>query len=187
MKKLAKNRPIPLRKLIFWVMILLIASGIIVFALEKLHVTNIYTKPAAPSSQDQNSATKPANSVDYSPATSTEKPTTNQKSQDTTSTKTNNSTQSIYITLSAAGQDAAGGPILVRTILEGATGGSCSIVIAKSGNSKTYSAPITWQGTYYSCNYNIPYADLSVGNWQLSITAKQDTKQGTATAAVAVK
>jgi myosin-crossreactive antigen len=127
------------------------------------------------------------NSVDYSPATSAEKPTNEQKTQDTAATpSTVTPTSSINITLSAAGQDSASGPVVVRTILDNTTGGSCTITLTKGSTVKTYSASITWQGTYYSCNKDIPYTDISAGEWQLKLVATQDSKQGTATKVISV-
>jgi hypothetical protein len=190
MAKQLNNSTWSLKRLLFWAICFALVCSLSLFILEKAHIINLYTKPVTvtvnPTSE---TSTKQVNSVDYSPATDAEKPTTDQKTQDnnTTSAANSNPTQPITVTLSAAGQDAAGGPVIIRTILENATGGSCAITLSSNSTTKSYSSKITWQGTYYSCNYDIPYKDVSDGDWQLKIIATQDTKQGTATAVVKVK
>lgn len=89
-----------------------------------------------------------------------------------------NNSGSINITFSALGQDSAGGPLLIRTILDGATGGSCSITATKDTVVKNYSTNVDFSGTYYSCNYTIPFSDLSLGKWSVLVKVTDGTKTG---------
>jgi hypothetical protein len=186
MAKQDSNSAWSLKKLIFWAISIALFSLLIVIILEKLHVIDLYKKPVPVVIQSNGSKETKVNSVDFSPATEAEKPTNDQKKQDTTGSTTQNPAQAISITLSAAAQDVTGGPVIIRTILENTTAGNCVITLSKDANVKTYNSKITWQGNYYSCNYDVPYADLTNGNWQLKIIATQDTKQGTASAVVKV-
>lgn len=137
--------------------------------------------------------TKP--SVDITPTiTSTPTPTsapvgdvTDTKPDQVTPT-TQPSARSINIIVSALGQDTNGGPLLVRTILEGATGtGTCTIKATSGSMAKTYTTDIVFSGTYYSCNYSIPFADLSAGQWNVSINATQVGKSGEINNTVSIK
>lgn len=184
MTKVANNSSITLRRVIFCASCFALATSLVVIILEKTRVTNIYTKPVSASLTTTSAS---VNSVDYSPATNTEKPSDFAKQQDVSAQTNNTQATAISITFSAAGQDNAGGPVLIRTILDGATGGSCAINLTKDSVVKSYTTSITWQGTYYSCNKDVPFADLSTGVWQLKLVATQDTKQGTATQMVEIK
>lgn len=172
-----KTSSITLRQLIFWAAVFALTASFALFIFEKSRVTNIYTKPASTATIE--APTRPVNSVDYSPATSTEKPDSSAKKQDTP-TATNSSTSGkINIVLSAAGQDIKGGPVVIRTILDGATGGTCTATLINGSTLKTYNSDVILQGTYYSCKgFDVPYADLFAGNWQLKVTATQDNKTG---------
>lgn len=186
MKNQSKNSGITLKKFVFWAATIALFATLIVFILEKSRITNIYTKPASSPVVDTN--TRPVNSVDYSPATSSEQPTEEQKKQDSSiQASTPKPSQPINITLSAATQDNPGGPIVVRTILSNANGGNCTITLTKEATVKTYTTEIIWTGTYYSCNKDIPFADISTGTWQLKVVANQNNNQGSATETVVVK
>lgn len=93
----------------------------------------------------------------------------------------------IVIVLSAASQDVSNGPIVIRSILEGANGGSCKYTLAKSGITKTYSSNVAFSGTYYSCNYDIPFSDLSSGLWTVTLSATQGSSSGSVSQEVTVK
>lgn len=88
-------------------------------------------------------------------------------------THSNVSADSISITVSYAGQDNPGGPLYIRTVLSNSTTGKCSYTISKE-ITKNYYSDIEFLGTYYSCNYTIPFSDLSTGDWNLIIYAQGD-------------
>jgi hypothetical protein len=113
--------------------------------------------------------------------------TTEQKTQDTTTVtkndtstdSTNNSSSILNITTTALGQDQKQGPILIRTIVDNVTGGSCTYTLSKGATIKNYSSEVSFSGTYYSCNYTVPYSDLSAGTWNIKISVSQNNKSGT--------
>jgi len=107
--------------------------------------------------------------------------TKNETSVTTTNTSISN------ITTTALGQDQKQGPILIRTIVDNVTGGSCSYKLSKGSIIKNYSSEVSFSGTYYSCNYTVPYSDLSAGTWTIKISVAQDNKSGTASRDVVVE
>jgi hypothetical protein len=100
---------------------------------------------------------------------------------------TTTNTSILNITTTALGQDQKQGPILIRTIVDNVTGGSCSYKSSKGSIIKNYSSEVSFSGTYYSCNYTVPYADLSAGTWTIKINVAQDNKSGTASKDVIVE
>jgi len=106
---------------------------------------------------------------------------------DTPKDSTNNSSSILNITTTALGQDQKQGPILIRTIVDNVTGGSCSYKLSKGSIIKNYSSEVSFSGKYYSCNYTVPYADLSAGTWTIKINVAQDNKSGTASKDVIVE
>jgi len=100
---------------------------------------------------------------------------------------TTTNTSILNITTTALGQDQKQGPILIRTIVDNVTGGSCSYKLSKGSIIKNYSSEVSFSGTYYSCNYTVPYADLSAGTWTIKINVAQDNKSGTASKDVIVE
>lgn len=98
------------------------------------------------------------------------------------------SPSNVNIAVSNAGQDFAGGPVVVRTILtDGINGGECIFTLSKGYATKSYSSEVIYSGTYYSCNYDIPYDGLSGGEWSLSIKVNQDNKSGETTTKITLK
>lgn len=176
MKQTVHNNPAFIKRPLVIVLIILGALLLTLFVLEKTHVINLY------STEKPSTAQQPVNTIDYSPPTSAEMPDESIKQQDSSGTaEATNQTPggTIGIILSAAGQDYKGGPIVVRTILENANGGTCTVTLQKQTTTKTYSADITWQGNYYSCaGFDIPYADLTPGTWRLTVSATQDNNVG---------
>jgi hypothetical protein len=155
--------------------ILLVTASIIligVFAvvvLEKNNVTKLFTnqEPA-----QQATEPRPVNSVSYSPTSTTEQ----QEGDALKQELINNSNKpakpgNITISFSAATQDTPGGPVIVKALINGATTGSCKLVMSKNGIEKTYNASVTNLGTYYGCDgFSVPVSDLSNGNWKATLT-----------------
>jgi len=174
------------RLVIAGVITLIIASILIYVLVFKGGFLNLTTKA-------------PSNATNSSPDGSTKdniKPTTtnkivndtNTKNQSGSSSNTNDTTTTnIAITYSFAGQDTPGGAVLIRTILDNANSEQCTYKLTKGSIEKDYSNQAIFSGTYYSCNYNVPYSDLSNGTWNLTVSAKQDSIFGTASTDVEVK
>ena len=92
----------------------------------------------------------------------------------------------IGVSLSAAGQDTNGGPIIVKAMV-GSADGNCTINLSNSSFSKDYTTPINNLGTYYGCGLDIPIDSLSTGNYELKLTANNATATGSATQSVEVR
>lgn len=150
------------RRLIFFTIIVSAIIGIAAFYITK-------SSPAKPADESNTST------VTYE-----------QKAQDThtvmkddsSTTTTTDDKNNLTITITALGQDAVQGPVLIRTIVDNIYGGTCTYILKKSNITKTYSSDVTFSGTYYSCNYTVPFADLSAGSWTANITVKQNSNSG---------
>lgn len=82
---------------------------------------------------------------------------------------------SITVTISRANQAGAGQPLNIRTIVDGATSGTCEVTLKKSGQSTiSRTFPIGVEATYAVCQQ----ADIAAGEfgaageWTLEIIAK---------------
>ncbi len=148
----------------------ILIAGFVLFGLEKANVINLYNKPAISTT---NSAPKPINTVDYSPATTTEQDEANKLKQELVdqSNKPQTNTTKIDVSLSAANQDVAGGPLVVRSMISENIG-TCNLTLTMGTVKKSYSAEIVNTGTYNSCKgFDIPVTDLDTGKWQLKLSA----------------
>jgi hypothetical protein len=162
---------------------LLLIAGVL-FGLEKTNVINLShnsTPDQAPATQE-----KPVSGVDYSPATPQDNEDINAKKNSgeiTQEPKAPDNDTTIQITFIANAQDAAGQPLLVRTILGGITDGTCDLKLTKDGASISKSASVILQNTTYMCDgFEIPLSELSTGEWQISLTVKaSDGRQNVAT------
>ena len=164
-------------KLAFFSASFILVTGFIVFGLEKANVINLYSKPVTATA---NSAPKPVNTVSYTPATTTEQDEANKIKQDLIdqSNKPQTSTTKIDVSLSAATQDVAGGPLVVRSMVSTGSG-TCSLTLTMGTETKSYSAEIVNSGTYYNCKgFDVPVADLSNGKWQLKLSATNGQAYG---------
>lgn len=185
MKQPEKNRPVFIKRPLTIALIVLGLLILIVLGLEKANVINLYSQNTPQTVQ------QPTSTIDYSPATEAEMPDESIKQQDTgthTESPTQNVGEAIAITLSAAGQDYKGGPVVIRTLLSNANGGTCTATLVKGSASKTYTSDINWQGNYYSCEgFNVPYADLSAGTWELTVRADQGANTGSISQQITVE
>lgn len=148
-----------------------------VVVLEKNNVTQFFTKYQ---SLTQSSQPLPANTVSYSPASSTEQQEGDDLKQQliNESNKPANS-QNITVNFSAANQDVAGGQVIVKALINGATSGTCKLVMSKDGTEKTYTTSVTNLGTYYGCDgFSIPASDLSAGSWKALLTITSGSSSG---------
>jgi len=93
---------------------------------------------------------------------------------DSLKTTSDNPTSNLNIAITALGQDQKNGPLIIRTIIDNITGGSCSYTLLNDFTKRSYTSDVLFSGTYYSCNYNVPFSELSSGKWIIRITATQD-------------
>lgn len=121
--------------------------------------------------------------------------TDNQKAQDNhTLIEDDSSTNStpadknnLTITITTLGQDDKQGPVLIRTIVGSISGGTCTYTLKKSSLTKTYTSDVAFSGTYYSCNYTVPFADLSAGSWTVNIFVKESSSSGSINRTITVQ
>lgn len=137
--------------------------------------TNLFGQNPSPTNQSNNGN---VSLIDYSAATDEEKINAPQKDQDNQNEILINPDENITVTLSAAGQDEVGGPLIVRSILQNADGGGCTLVLDSGEVSRTYNSEVVFAGTYYACNFTVPATELLPGEWNLSLTAKQNDTIG---------
>lgn len=135
-----------------------------------------YFNPA-PTPQTVNAA--PTNTVDYSPPTEEQQQAQNAQKEgliDGTSNGTPSGTISISIT--RAGQSAAGQAVNVRTFVTGTSTGTCELTFSQPGQTsitKTFTvAPDVSSST---CNGDVDISNFSVGGqWQLSVIVKKGSE-----------
>lgn len=171
--KIKRNKKISKNKKLVGAVVLIVIAGL-------AFVAYIYAQKREAPTNNTNT-TQTTNSSNTNDKVVDDKP-ANQDVQPTPSKDAN-----ITITFSALGQDSPGGPLLVRTILEGASGGNCTVSATKNGVTKTYKPSVEFAGTYYSCNYTIPFADLSVGKWTVVVNVIDGSKKGELSNTVDIK
>lgn len=146
-------------------------------------------------------AIRPMNDISYTPSTDDDKAAVDDKKasiaakqpnqgdpqkntdQATTSPQQANS---LSVTIIRAEQSAAGQPLNVRVLVEGATSGSCQVVLSQPSQptiSKDF--PVSFEATSASCpGIDIAASDFSAaGEWKLAVTARS----GSFTSAVATR
>lgn len=156
---------------------LLLVTVFALIILEKNNVTKFFTN----SDTSQGTAgARPINDVAYTPATTTEQTEGDRIKQNLIeeSNKPPEQTTKITISLSAATQDVAGGPLIVRSIVN-ANSGTCKLTLTQGSTKKEYTNEVTNLGTYYSCNgFDIPASDLSAGQWKLNLSVTNGQAYG---------
>lgn len=158
------NQKLP--KIILIVASIALISAFGIFVLEKAKVTNFYNKPI----QQPKKELRPVNDVSYTPASTTEQEEGEQIKQDLQN-KPSSQNSAITISLSAAGQDEIGGPLIVKAIITGTSTGKCSLSLQKDSVTKKYEANLINLGTYFGCEgFSIPISDLSAGKWNLNLS-----------------
>jgi hypothetical protein len=174
MKITKKSKRIP-KKVIALAIGLLVLGGAGAFGLYQSQRANKISSSA-------DSPIRETNSVDYNPPSHDE-----QKQQEDTKSDVikqndqgNNppADSSISVTLARANQGGNGLPLNIRTIITGATSGTCTVVLTKDGQpTVTKTFPIIVQATYSTCQQSdIAAADFSVdGDWALSVTASNSS------------
>ena len=158
---------------------LLLVGVFTLILLEKNNVTKFFTNTQ---NTQESLEPQPVNTVSYTPASSTEQQEGEALKQQliNESNKPANS-QSISVNFSAANQDVAGGPVIIKALINGTATGTCKLIMAKDGTEKTYTALVTNLGTYYGCDgFSVPVSDLSAGSWKALLTVISGSSSGSA-------
>lgn len=176
------NSSSPILKRIFVIAVIVVLGlGFAFVLLEKTKVTDFYKKPISPTNTA--SDVRPVNTVVYTPATTTETDegerikAAAQASLSATPTPTGDK---IDVSLSAAGQDSKGGPVVIRAIL-GTTGGQCKLTLAGANKTQDLTANVINLGTYYGCEgFDVPITDFPAGIYKATLTVTNGTATGSA-------
>lgn len=155
--------------------LLIVFFGLVL--LEKNNVIKLFTNNDSASPTQE---IKPVNNVSYEPATTTEQEEGDRIKQNLIdeSNKPPEQNTKINISLSAATQDVAGGPLIVRSIVN-ANAGTCKLTLTQGSTKKEYTNEVTNLGTYYSCDgFDIPASDLSAGQWKLNLSVTNGQAYG---------
>lgn len=145
--------------------------------LEKTHTTDLIKIP------NKNSVVNSPDrmpGVNYTPPTKEQQEIINrQKSdldkQNNTSLPRPTTNQDIGIQFINTMQDNPNGPVYINARLTNVTSGECTLQMEKDGTKVIKSAKIFMTGTYYSCEgFEIPMAELSIGDWKATLTAKSE-------------
>ncbi len=156
---------------------LLLVGVFTLILLEKNNVTKFFTNTQ---NTEESVGPQPVNTVSYTPASSTEQQEGEALKQQliNESNRPANS-QSISVNFSAANQDVVGGPVIIKALINGATNGTCKLVMVKDGTEKTYTASVTNLGTYYGCDgFSVPVSDISAGSWKVLLTVTSGGSSG---------
>lgn len=177
-------------KLVLILLVLILFVGMVLFALEKLGVTNLYSVNTKVTSNSDDAKTRPVNDVDYNPAQPNDNDTINDRKEagdfdNSTNSASGNSQRKTTsnVTLSAAGQDIEHGPLIISAILGNIVSGNCDVLITKEGSKDiTVSSTIIRRGNYYSCDgFEIPITDFdSDGQWNIKIEVTDNVNYGVA-------
>lgn len=188
MKHVSRNKTKNLKNLLL-ALAALALLGLTIFIFEKTNVTNIFSRSSVGQKDEANSPKK-VNEVNYDAPTVEETIEANRikaEAQQKLESSSPNTTKSIAISLSAAGQDDVGGPIIVRSIVDAASG-NCVATITANDYSKTFTSTVESLGTYYGCGaINIPVSEMAVGTYKLTIEVTNDSAQGLITQNVEVR
>lgn len=136
---------------------------------------------ARPANQTSSEA-REVNDVDYSPPTDEDKKEQNQQKEDIIDKATGGSTSTsdINVSISRASQAGPGQALAIRTIVTGASTGSCDVTLTKEGrNTIAKSFSITTEATYSTCkDAQIAADDIAVsGTWQLQVVARNGSSK----------
>jgi hypothetical protein len=156
----------------------LVLTGILTLALIGYGLYTLLSRPQVASEVP----TEPADNINYNQASNEDKQETIDHKQDLANESGNGSqaptvtSADITVSITRAGQSAAGQPVKVRSFVDGISSGSCTLTFTKSGQTTvTKSVDITFEATTAYCNTDIELSKFNTGgDWQLSVQAQKD-------------
>ena len=184
-----KHQPKRYRKFLLPAILVILIGGLAATALA-YHYHNSNKKPATAVS------VRPQNSIDYTPATSSDNtanenrknsgstaPTLNSSGTSSTSGSTAPSPAPAFsATITNASANTTIKSVHVGTLVSGVTSGSCTLTATQSGQSSVVkSSSVQLDINYYDCGvFNIPFTDFPhSGDWKFTLTVKNGTDQAT--------
>ena len=156
------------------VILLLILAGTI-FALEKTHVINLYTKPVS-----QNEQPEPVNTIDYSPPTENDNQISNTIKQGDENSSTSNS-GNLNVSFTYLTQDQSSKSLIVKSLVDGAITGSCTLELIKNDSVVYTKTGDMMQFNYVTCpDFIVPASEIpTLGEITVKITAEFDGNSAT--------
>lgn len=141
--------------------------------------------------QASSDGTRPANTVDYSPAKQSDKIGDSSKDQIAKQPADDSSTpstppQSLSVTITNTSQDT--NTVYVRAIISNATSGECTLTLTHGTTVITKKAPVGAQANYGNCQgFNVPKSELGAsGTWKVKIDVTSSAATGSAEGSVEV-
>lgn len=171
---------------------LLVAAGGALFALEKYHVTNFYTKKSNSPSQDRpvnsqsaNTTTSgPTNAIDYGAAKPEDTTVTPDKNPNPDTPATN---LELGATITSMRNNSTNTAYLIKVAVSGTDSGTCKVTMTKGSKVSSSTSSISLSGGQYSCtDLSIPLSELNEqGVWQVSVVVTDKNGATSSTSAEA--
>lgn len=139
------------------------------------------------------STVAPVNTVDYGPPKEQDQtdpsiPTTNNLGDSKTPQTETPQPSEVSITISRANQGGAAQDLNVRTVVSGATQGTCTATLKKTGQTNVIqSAALTYEVSSAHCNFDIPMQVFPQdGTWDLTVVVNTSKGSSEVTQSVAI-
>jgi cytoskeletal protein RodZ len=133
--------------------------------------------------------TRPQNSIDYGPAKASDNQATNDQKQNNpskvgTPLDQSSGSASFSVTVTRATVDTTDKQLIVGTLIDGGSSGTCIFKATKSGQADVSATnQVAQNGNEYTCpNFIIPFSQFPAsGDWQVSVTVSSGGKSQTGT------
>lgn len=164
---------------VFILLGVVVALGVVAFALEKTGVTNLYSANNSEQTKDtstlsnEDTGIKPTNTVDYSAPKPTDNSPIPDKNPDPTPSTPTNPELSVVVTNSRESY----GMYLVKAVISGTDSASCRVEMSKGASSAVGTSGASFIEGQYSCtDLSIPMSELGqAGEWNLVLTVTDKT------------
>lgn len=173
-----------------YVLVALLLIGGCLLALEKTGVTDFYSRTTKSPGTSSINGVAPPNTVDYtSPANNDPDPSISTEKNPTQTPPLPVSDNSLSVTITRAGQDAAKGLAAVAAI-GGTTSGTCTLELSKGGViALQKSEPVKQESGLYVCYdfYTSKSALPAAGTYTLKLSVADGSKQGSASQSITIE
>lgn len=162
--------------IIVTVLATLVVAGVLLFALEKLRVTNFFSSQPTGLSSDEMQAGLEQKAAVNTPSTDSSKETQNDTQTDsqqpTPEQNKTNPTSSENITLTA---NKNGSNVVVYTQLKDYSNGTCALTVTNGSKTVTQSAQVMFQPQYSICaGFTVPISSVGSGSWTMTLSVTSD-------------
>jgi len=161
------------------ILVLLVGTGTFLFLRHK-HEEDMQRTAA----QQRQRGQKIENKINYNPPTDQEKKDQAAQKEEIINKMDNPPVATdLTVAIVRAGQSGQGTSLNIRTIVDGATSGTCTVTFSKDGQTNVVkSFPVAFEATTSSCDgANVPVTDFPVeGTWNMSIIVSANNKTSAA-------